>query len=60
MSRPAMTTDGTLNEEAQKKALEVVLDLLGMTDYPLDTVFNNALAKKVNSALKRKSPPAKA
>jgi NitT/TauT family transport system substrate-binding protein len=56
VSRPAMTTDGTLNEDAQKKALEVVLDRLGLKDYPLDKVFNYSLAQKVNAELNRKSP----
>jgi ABC-type nitrate/sulfonate/bicarbonate transport system substrate-binding protein len=55
VSRPAMSTDGTLNEEAQKKALEVVLDRLGLKDYPLDKVFNYSLATKINAELNRKS-----
>ena len=55
VSRPAMSADGTLNEEAQKKALEVVLDRLGLKDYPLDKVFNYSLATKINAELNRKS-----
>jgi len=55
VSRPAMTPDSTLNEEAQKKALEVVLDRLGLKDYPLDKVFNYSLAQNVNAELNRKS-----
>jgi len=50
-----MSTDGTLNEEAQEKALEVVLDRLGLNDYPLDKVFNYSLAQNVNAELNRKS-----
>jgi len=56
VSRPAMTTDGTINEESQKKALEVVLDRLGLKDYPSDKVFNYSLAQKINADLNRKGP----
>jgi hypothetical protein len=53
VSRAAMTTDGTLNGEAQKKALEVVLDRVGLKEYPLEKVFNYSLAHKINAELKR-------
>ena len=59
VARPAMTADGTLNEEAQKKALEIVLDRLGLKDYPLDKVFNYSLAHKINAELNRKSAGAR-
>jgi hypothetical protein len=36
--------------------MEVVLDRLGLKDYPLDKVFNYSLAQKVNAELNRKSP----
>jgi ABC-type nitrate/sulfonate/bicarbonate transport system substrate-binding protein len=55
VARAAMTADGTLNEEAQKKALETVLDRLGLKDYPPDKVFNYSLAHKINGELNRKS-----
>jgi NitT/TauT family transport system substrate-binding protein len=55
VARAAMTADGTLNEEAQKKAVETVLDRLGLKDYSLDRVFNYSLAHKINGELNRKS-----
>lgn len=55
VARAAMTSDGTLNEEAQKKALETVLNRLGLKDYPpLERVFNYALTHKINIDLNRK------
>jgi NitT/TauT family transport system substrate-binding protein len=59
VSRPAMTADGTINEESQKKALEVVLDRLGLKDYPAEKVFNYSLAQKINAELNRKGPGAR-
>jgi ABC-type nitrate/sulfonate/bicarbonate transport system substrate-binding protein len=59
VARAAMTADGTLNEEAQKKSLEIVLDRLGLKDYPLDKVFNYSLAHKINAELNRKSAGAR-
>jgi len=55
VARPAMTSDGTLNEEAQKKALETVVDRLGLKEYPpLHRIFDYSLAHKINSELSRK------
>ena len=59
VARTAMTMDGTLNEEAQKKALETALDRLGLKDYPVDKVFNYSLAHKLNAELNRKSAGAR-
>ena len=55
VARTAMTLDGTLNDEMQKKAMETVLDRLGIKDYPHDRVFNYSMAHKINSELNRKS-----
>jgi ABC-type nitrate/sulfonate/bicarbonate transport system substrate-binding protein len=55
VARPAMTADGTLNEEEQEKALETVLDRLKVKDPPpVERVFNYSLARKINVELKRK------
>lgn len=54
VSRPAMTVDGTLNEETQKKALEVVLERFKLKEYPLEKVFNYSLTHKMNAELNRK------
>jgi ABC-type nitrate/sulfonate/bicarbonate transport system substrate-binding protein len=56
VARTAMTSDGTLNEEAQKKALETVLERLGLKEYPpLERIFNYSLSHKINNELSRKS-----
>jgi NitT/TauT family transport system substrate-binding protein len=55
VARPAMTLDGTLNEEAQKKAMAVILDRLGLKDSPsLDRIFDYSIAHKINLELNRK------
>jgi len=60
VARAAMTSDGTLNEEAQKKALETVLNRLGLKDYPpLERIFNYSLAHKINIDLNRKGVSAR-
>jgi ABC-type nitrate/sulfonate/bicarbonate transport system substrate-binding protein len=54
VARGAMTTDGTLNEDAQRKALEIVLERLGVKDAPpLNRVFNYTLAQKINGEMNR-------
>jgi ABC-type nitrate/sulfonate/bicarbonate transport system substrate-binding protein len=46
--RPAMTEDGTLGEEMQKKAVEHVLKRLDLKGAPpLDRIFDFAMARKV-------------
>jgi ABC-type nitrate/sulfonate/bicarbonate transport system substrate-binding protein len=60
VARTAMTSDGTLNEEAQKKALETVLNRLGLKEYPpLERIFNYSLAHKINIDLNRKGVSAR-
>ncbi|HEV8725043.1 MAG TPA: ABC transporter substrate-binding protein [Candidatus Binatia bacterium] len=54
VARTAMTLDGTLNEEMQRKAMETVLDRLGIKDYPPDRVFNYSISHKINTELSRK------
>ena len=50
--RAAMTTDGTLSEELQRKSLEVYVKLAGLkTPPPLDKIFDFRLAKKIFSEL---------
>lgn len=46
--RPAMTEDGTVDEEAQKKAVEQVLRRLDVKDPPpLNRIFDFSRARKV-------------
>jgi ABC-type nitrate/sulfonate/bicarbonate transport system substrate-binding protein len=54
VARTAMTLDGTLNEEMQRKAMETVLDRLGIKDYPPDRVFNYSISHKINTELSHK------
>ena len=54
-ARPALTTDGTMTEGSQRKALEAVLKGAGVKEAPpLDRFFNFAVAKKVGADLQAK------
>jgi NitT/TauT family transport system substrate-binding protein len=54
-ARPALTSDGTMNEASQRKALDAVLKSAGVKDAPpLDKFFNFTLAKKVAAELQAK------
>jgi NitT/TauT family transport system substrate-binding protein len=53
--RPAMTQDGTLNEEMQKKAVENVLKRLDLKEAPpLNRIFDFSIARKVVTDLRTK------
>jgi len=53
--RPAMTQDGTLSEEMQKKAVEHVLRRLDVKEAPpLNRIFDFAIARKVVTDLQTK------
>jgi NitT/TauT family transport system substrate-binding protein len=53
--RPAMIQDGSLNEEAQRKALEHVLRRMDMKEPPdLNRIFDFSLARKVRAELEVK------
>ncbi len=53
--RPGLTPDGTISEELQKKSLEHVLARVGLKEPPpLETIFDFALARKVNDELQAK------
>jgi ABC-type nitrate/sulfonate/bicarbonate transport system substrate-binding protein len=53
--RPGLTPDGTLSEELQKKSLEHILARVGLKEPPpLETIFDFALARKVNDELQAK------
>jgi NitT/TauT family transport system substrate-binding protein len=54
-ARPALTTDGTMTEASQRKALDAVLKSAGVKDVPpLDKFFNFTVAKKVAADLQTK------
>lgn len=54
-ARPALTTDGTMTEASQRKALEAVLKSAGVKEAPpLDRFFNFAIARKVAADLQAK------
>ena len=53
--RPGLTPDGTLSEELQRKSLEHILGRVGLKEPPpLETIFDFALARKVNDELQAK------
>jgi hypothetical protein len=53
---PAMTRDGTLNDEMQKKAVEHVLKRLEVKEPPsLSRIFDFSIARKVASDVQTKS-----
>lgn len=52
LARPAMTPDGILSEDLQKKALHPMLERAGRRDVPpLDKFFDFSLARKVRGEL---------
>lgn len=54
-ARPALTTDGTVTEELQKKAIQQVVDRVGLNEPPpLEKIFNFTLTNKIYSELKAK------
>jgi ABC-type nitrate/sulfonate/bicarbonate transport system substrate-binding protein len=54
-ARPALTSDGTMTEASQRKALDAVLKSAGVKDAPaLDRFFNFAVLKKVSAELQAK------
>ena len=54
-ARPALTTDGTMTEASQGKALDAVLKSAGVKEAPpLDRFFNFTVAKKVAADLQTK------
>lgn len=54
-ARPALTADGTMSEQSQKKALEMVLKSANVKDSPpLDRFFNFAATRKANAELQAK------
>lgn len=53
--RPAMTQDGTLNEELQKKAVEHVLKRMDVKESaPLNKIFDFSLVRKVGAEIQAK------
>ena len=54
-ARPALTSDGTMNEASQRKALDSVLRLAGAKESaPLDRFFNFSIARKAAADLQAK------
>jgi len=55
-ARPALTSDGTFNEESQKKSVEAVLRIAGVKEsLPVDKFFNFTVTKKVAAELQAKA-----
>jgi len=53
--RPALTADGGLSEEAQRKALDLILQVQNIKESsPLDRFFDFALQRRVSAELKSK------
>jgi NitT/TauT family transport system substrate-binding protein len=54
-ARAALTTDGTVTEDLQKKAIQHVVDRVGLNvPPPLEKIFNFTLTNKINTELKTK------
>jgi ABC-type nitrate/sulfonate/bicarbonate transport system substrate-binding protein len=54
-ARPALTTNGTMSEASQKKALDMVLKSAGVKEAPpLERFFNFSVTRKENSELQAK------
>jgi NitT/TauT family transport system substrate-binding protein len=54
-ARPALTTDGTMSQQSQKKALDMVLRNADVKESPpLDKFFNFAVTRKINAELQAK------
>lgn len=52
VTRPAMTSDGTVGEEFQKKALEPLQKRLGLKEPPpLERIFDYSLVRKIRAEL---------
>jgi ABC-type nitrate/sulfonate/bicarbonate transport system substrate-binding protein len=52
LSKPAMTMDGTLSREAEKRIVDDALGRVGLKEAPpLDRVFNFSLVRKIRSEL---------
>lgn len=53
--RPALTADGGLSEEAQRKALDLILQVQGVKEFPpVERFFDFAVQRRVSAALKNK------
>ena len=53
--RPALTADGGLSEEAQRKALDLILQVQGVKELPpVERFFDFAVQRRVSAALKNK------
>jgi NitT/TauT family transport system substrate-binding protein len=56
-ARPALTTDGTMSEASQKKALDMVLKSAGVKEVPpLGRFFNFTVTRKVGAELRGWKP----
>jgi ABC-type nitrate/sulfonate/bicarbonate transport system substrate-binding protein len=54
--RPALTVDGGLSEESQKKALDLILQVQGIKEMPpLERFFDFAIQKRLSTELKSKN-----
>jgi len=52
LSRPAMTLDGTVSEDTQKRVVQDILQLMGQKESPpLERVFNFSLARRIRAGL---------
>jgi len=55
MARPAMTQDGTVSVEVQKKALEPSLDIIGLEKSPpLERFFDFSMTRKIRADIEAK------
>ena len=53
---PALTTDGGLSEESQRKALELILQVQGIKEMPpLERFFDFAIQKRLSTEFKNKN-----
>ena len=53
---PAMTVDGGLSEESERKALDLILQVQGIKEIlPLERFFDFAIQKRLSSELKNKN-----
>jgi hypothetical protein len=56
IGKAAMTVDGSVNESAQKRALDFVARVQGFKDSgPIDKFFDFSLARKVSEQLQAQS-----
>ncbi len=55
MIRPALTADGGLSEDAQRKALDLILQVQNVKESPsVERFFDFAIQRRVSSELKSK------